>query len=167
MRSTAPITRWLRSLGLLSLRRGAELCMSALALLTLADVLGRYVFHFPVPGTVELTEILMVGVIFIGLVLTTLERGHVVVDVFTNLLNYRVHRVVRLMGLILSAVTSLILSITSWQQALSAMEFGDRSAILGISLTPVIFFMSVMLFINAGLQFWLLTIKENSQEEVS
>lgn len=62
------------------LRRLTELFMVSLALLTLADVLGRYIFNVSVMGAVELTEILMVGVIFCGIVFATMEREHVVVD---------------------------------------------------------------------------------------
>jgi len=63
-----------------ALKRLAELCMAALALLTLSDVLGRYVFNVSVVGAVELTEMLMVGVIFCGVVLATQAREHVAVD---------------------------------------------------------------------------------------
>ena len=51
--------------GLAGIWRGLLACMIVfLAVLTLVDVLGRYVFNAPVPGALEITEIvlaLMIG----------------------------------------------------------------------------------------------------------
>ncbi|HEX7380562.1 MAG TPA: TRAP transporter small permease [Nevskiaceae bacterium] len=134
------------------LRRGAELSLAALALLTLGDVLGRYLFHLPVPGAVELTEVLMVAVIFLGVVLATLQDEHVVVDVFTSAFRTRIRLAIRTLGSLFAVVVSLVLGVTGWQQAMSALDFGDQTTILALPLAPVVFFMSVLLFVNALLQ---------------
>lgn len=130
--------------------------MVALALLTLADVLGRYVFNVSVIGAVEVTEILMVGVIFSGMLLATLAREHVVVD----LLPIPAGRLGRRAALWLSHLTaagvSALLGATSWSQAASAREFGDQTQMLNLPLAPVVYFMSAMLFVNALVQIGLL-----------
>lgn len=131
------------------IRRIAELTLVALALLTLADVLGRYLFKFPVRGSVELTEVLMVGVIFSGIVLATRAHGHVAVDLITLQLSPRLRQMQQLFSHAAATGISLLLGWVSWEQALSAADFGDRTTVLGIPLAPVVFFMSVMLFINA------------------
>jgi len=139
-----------------ALKRVAECCMVALALLTLADVLGRYVFNVSVIGAVEVTEILMVGVIFSGMLLATLAREHVVVD----LLPIPAGRLGRRAALWLSHLTaagvSALLGATSWSQAASAREFGDQTQMLNLPLAPVVYFMSAMLFVNALVQIGLL-----------
>lgn len=134
------------------LRRMAELFIATLALLTLADVLGRYVFNVSVVGAVELTEVLMVGVIFVGIVLATLAREHVTVDLLTLGFGPRGRRLHRCATHLLAAGISVLLATVTWSTARSALEFGDRTTMLGIPLAPVVFFMSVMLFINAGVQ---------------
>lgn len=132
--------------------RGSEVALAALALLTLADVLGRYVFHVPVVGAVEMTEVLMVAVIFFGIVMTTWGDEHIVVDIVTCGFRQRIRRAFRLIGALFAVVISVVLGVASWQQALSALDFGDRTTILALPLAPVVFFMSVMLFLNAIVQ---------------
>ena len=130
-------------------RRIAELSLLALALLTLVDVLGRYFFKFPVRGSVELTEVLMVAVIFSGIVLATRAHGHVAVDLLSMQLSPRLLLVQQLFSHGAATAISLLLGWVSWEQALSAKEFNDQTTVLSIPLAPVVFFMSVMLYLNA------------------
>lgn len=141
-----------------ALRRVAEACMVALALLTLADVLGRYVFSVPLVGAVEVTELLMVGVIFCGIVLATGKREHVAVDLLSLALGPRAQRVQQSAGQLLAVVISAVLGAVTWSQGHTSLEFGDRTTMLGLPLAPAVFFMSAMLFLNAFVQaglFWL------------
>ena len=140
-----------------ALRCVAALSMVALALLTLFDVLGRYAFNVPVVGAVELTEMLMVGVIFSGIVLATLQREHVTVDLLATGLGRRGLRVQRAFSQLLATGISALLGATTWNQALSSLDYGDRTTMLGLPLAPMMFFMSVLLLVNAlvfALQFW-------------
>ncbi len=148
------VTASLRAL----LCRIAEFSMAALALLTLADVLGRYVFNVSVVGAVELTEVLMVGVIFCGIVLATLSHEHIRVDVLPLPFNALGRRLHDLMSRLLAVGISLLLGAVSWTQARSAFDFADRTTMLSIPLAPVVFFMSALLFCNALVliaQWWL------------
>lgn len=129
--------------------RIAELSLVALALLTLVDVLGRYLFKFPVRGSVELTEVLMVAVIFSGIVLATRAHGHVAVDLLATNLSAGMLKAQQLFSHAAATFISLLLGWVSWEQALSAHEFNDQTTVLGIPLAPVVYFMSVMLFLNA------------------
>ncbi len=133
------------------LRFAAGGFLVALALLTLLDVLGRYVFQLPVRGAVELTESLMVGVIFTGIVLATQVRQHVTVDLLAMSLGPRGRRVQRSVCELVSAAVSLLLTAVTWSQALSAREFGERTTILGLPTAPLLFFMTAFLFLNAAL----------------
>jgi TRAP-type C4-dicarboxylate transport system permease small subunit len=131
------------------LKRLAELCMVALALLTLADVLGRYVFNVSLVGAVELTEMLMVGVIFTGVVLATQAREHVVVDLVPMPFGRTGKRVMHAASQALAAGISALLGMVTWSRALSALDYGDQTTMLGLPLAPTVFFMSIMLFVNA------------------
>ena len=129
--------------------RIAELSLAALALLTFTDVLGRYLFKFPVRGSVELTEVLMVAVIFSGIVLATRVHGHVAVDLLTLRLSPRMLKLQQLFSHAAATLISVLLCAVSWEQAMSAADFNDQTTMLGIPLAPVVFFMSTMLFLNA------------------
>ncbi len=138
------------------LRRLSELCMAALTLLTLADVLGRYVFSISVLGSVELTELLMVGVIFCGIVLATLKREHVAVDLLSMPFGKAGERAAGIFTHLLAAGVSALLAMVSWSQAESARDYADQTTMLGLPLAPAVYFMSLMLFVNTAVQLGLL-----------
>jgi len=62
----------------------------AMMLLTCADVFLRYLFNAPIEGTLDLTQMLMVIVVFFGLAYCGWTGGHVVVDLLRELLPVKV-----------------------------------------------------------------------------
>ncbi|WP_240722556.1 TRAP transporter small permease [Poseidonocella sp. HB161398] len=52
--------------------------------LTVVDVLGRYLFNHPLNGATELTELLLVSVIFLGLPAVCLDDEQVTVDLLVS-----------------------------------------------------------------------------------
>ncbi len=131
------------------LKRMAEVSLAAMALLTLVDVLGRYVFSFPVRGSVELTELLMVAVIFSGIPLATKAHAHVAVDLVTLALGPRARRVQTVLAHGIALGASGLFGAVTWGRAMAAREFQDQTTMLGIPLAPMVFFMSALLFVNA------------------
>ena len=136
-------------MALLALRLAAALFLVALAVVTLLDVLGRYVFHYPLRGAVELIEAVMVGTIFTGIVLATLAHQHVTVDLFAIRLGSCGRRIQVAFSLLLAGSVSALLGAVTWTQALSARQFGDKTTMLGLPMAPQVFFMSAFLFLNA------------------
>lgn len=132
-----------------ALRAAAAIFLGALAAITLLDVLGRYVFSFPVRGAVELIEAIMVGTIFTGIVLATIAHQHVTVDLFAMKLGRRGRRVQLGFSLVVAGIVSALLGAVSWTQARAALEFGDKTTMLGLPMAPQVFFMSAFLFLNA------------------
>lgn len=134
------------------LKRMAEICIAILALLTLADVLGRYFLNISVVGAVELTEIFMVGVIFCGIVLSTVAREHVAVDLLPLPFGRLGARIFHSVSQLIAAAICAVLGAASWSQAESALDYADQTTMLNLPLAPVVFFMSIMLFINTAVQ---------------
>jgi len=149
------------------LKFAAGIFLVALSLLTLLDVLGRYVFSIPVRGAVELTEALMVGVIFTGIVLATQARQHITVDLLIMTLGPRGRRVQQGFALLLAAGVSALLGAVTWSQAISARDYGDKTTMLGIPMAPLMFFMSAFLFLNAlihAVQLWGVLTRRSESE---
>ncbi len=121
----------------------------AMMLLTFVDVMGRYVFGFPVAGSVELTEMLMVAVIFSGVPLATAAHAHVSVDLVTVGLGPRARRLQLAAAHLLALSASILFGVVSWTRAMSAYEYQDMTTMLSLPLAPMVFFMSILLFINA------------------
>ncbi|MDA4848571.1 TRAP transporter small permease [Hoeflea poritis] len=75
----------------------------ALTAVTVIDVVGRYVFNAPLSGASELTEFLLLGIIFIGLPAITLDDDHIAIDLLTSQLAQRPRTVLKFVARVLSA----------------------------------------------------------------
>jgi TRAP-type C4-dicarboxylate transport system permease small subunit len=64
----------------------AAIAIFFIMLLTVSDVTGRYVFIRPVPGTAEISELVLVIIIFLGLSGTHRVGGHIGMEAVTELL---------------------------------------------------------------------------------
>ena len=130
------------------MRRIAEVAMFSMMGLTLLDVAGRYLFNFPVAGSVELTELMMVAVIFSGIALSSAARGHVTVDLIAMNLSGRVRWAQRILGEGVSLSIMLVLTVVSWNKAHEVAEYADLTAVLLIPIAPAAYFMAVVLGIT-------------------
>jgi len=85
--------------------------------LTTADVTLRYFLNRPIKGAFELSEFMMVVIVFFGLAYTAAQRGHVSVELVVSRFGERVQALI-------DSVTSLlslgIFSLITWQTALNA-----------------------------------------------
>ncbi|WP_113153402.1 TRAP transporter small permease [Nitratireductor sp. OM-1] len=100
--------RWLRL-------ATAVLCgafLVALTLVTVADVIGRYLLSSPLPGAAEYTEILLMAIVFMGLPAVCLDDGHISVDLLTASLKGMAAKVQLNLGRLL---VSVVLGLVSWQ----------------------------------------------------
>ena len=61
-----------------------SVALAVLMFLTVADVFGRYFLNYPVPGTFELTEMLMVPIVFLALGLAQHDNEHISLDLVYN-----------------------------------------------------------------------------------
>lgn len=89
-----------------------SIALAVLMFLTVADVFGRYLFNRPVTGTFELTEMLMVPIVFLALGLAQHHNEHISLDLayiyFSARLKKRTDVIVDLVNLV------IVLAIT-WQ----------------------------------------------------
>lgn len=104
----------------------------ALTVITVLDVTGRYLFNSPLPGGTELTELLVMGVIFAGLPAISLDDGHVTAD----LLSERLPRKGRAIQLFLAracAVLALtLIAAEMWQHGVRLASYNQTTVYLRI-----------------------------------
>lgn len=117
--------------------------------LTLLDVSGRKFLSSSVPGGLEMTEILMVMVIFGALPLVSLRGEHVVFDTLDPFIprwlkNFQA-RVVHLICACAFAFMSWLLV----QRAQRFAEYGDITVHLQLPLAPVAWLMAALLLLTA------------------
>lgn len=126
----------------------ASLLLMAMMLLTVVDVVGRYVFNRPLAGAFEVTELLLVVLIFAGLPLVAYADGHVTMDFIDRLLpeaaRGRLERGVHLV----SATIMVLLSRLVWLKADRIWAYRDATDVLRIVYGPFVYFMAVMIAVT-------------------
>jgi len=110
----------------------AAFFLAAMMLLTVADVVLRSLFSYPLRGMLELIELGLACTIFLALPAVFLRDEHLVVDVIDHVVS---KSLVRLLDLAGALVSLAVLVVMAWQMvplARSMHEFGDVTSDLSI-----------------------------------
>ena len=134
----------------------AGVALFAIMALTLVDVLGRKLLSQSVPGSLELTEILMVVVIFAAMPLVSLHGEHVVFDSLDALLPGRLRRLQQAVVDLLVFAALLGLAWLMWDKAAAMASYGDTTAQLKLPLGPFVRLMSLLCGVTALIHLLLL-----------
>jgi TRAP-type C4-dicarboxylate transport system permease small subunit len=127
----------------------AALALFAIMILTLVDVSGRKVLSESVPGSLEMTELLMVVVIFAGLPLVSLAGEHIVFDSLDPWLPKWLRRA---QGLLIDAVCVIALlglAWLMWGKAAEMAGYGETTAQLKLPKALFVYGMSVLCAVTA------------------
>ena len=135
----------------------------AIMLLTLVDVSGRKLLDSSLPGSLELTELLMVCVIFAALPLVSLRGEHVTFDSLDALLPRWLRRVQQVLVEALSATLLGGLAWVMWVKAGQISESGQTTAQLLLRVDVVVYAMALLLVLTALMHAWLIVKPEAGQ----
>lgn len=127
----------------------AALALFGIMWLTLVDVSGRKLLNHSVTGSLELTELLLVVVIFAGMPLVSLRGEHVVFDSIDPWIPKALKRVQHLLVDLLCVAALAGLSWVMWTKAGQMAEYGDTTAQLRITLAPFVRVMSGLIALTA------------------
>ena len=127
----------------------AATALFAIMALTLVDVSGRKLISTSVPGSLELTELLMVAVIFAGLPLVSLRGEHVVFDSLDPWLAPWLRRMQELLVDLLCAALLGGVAWLMWVKAGQMVQYGDTTAQLKIAQGPFVYLMSALCGLTA------------------
>lgn len=122
----------------------SALALFAIMFLTFFDVLGRKFADHSIPGSLELTEMLMVVVIFASLPLVSLRGEHVLFDSLDPYLPPRVLRAQKALIHAILAILLLALSVLMWETGGDFLASGETTAQLLVPKAPFIYGMAVM-----------------------
>jgi TRAP-type C4-dicarboxylate transport system permease small subunit len=120
------------------------LVLFALMVLRCVDVVGRYGFNAPVPGTSELTGLGLCLLIFGALPVVTAHSEHVSVGLLEAFIGHYSRRLERVMLLATSLIALALMSWRLWDKADTLASYGDGTSYLNVPLAPFAYFMSVM-----------------------
>jgi TRAP-type C4-dicarboxylate transport system permease small subunit len=123
----------------------ASVILMLLMLLTAVDVVSRYLFNWPLRGGFELTELMLLILIFAGLPLVSHADEHVTMDFIDRMLGPRaVAALVRVVHAICAAVMFLLAWLI-WLKAGKIAGYGDTTDVLRIAVGPFVYFMAAMI----------------------
>jgi TRAP-type C4-dicarboxylate transport system permease small subunit len=123
----------------------ASSILAAMMLLTAVDVVARYVFNRPVRGAFEVTELMLLVLIFAGLPLVSLADEHALMDFVDRLLGPRGQRVLEGAVHLVCAATMFLLAWQVWLKADKIWAYRDATDVLRIVYGPFVYFMAVMI----------------------
>jgi len=117
----------------------------AMMLLTVVDVVARYVFNRPVRGAFEVTELMLVVLIFAGLPLVSFTDEHAVMDFIDRLLGPRSQRGLERLVQLACAAFLFLLTGLMWRKADRIWAYRDATDVLRIVYGPFVYFMALAL----------------------
>jgi len=121
----------------------ASLILLAMMLLTFVDVLARYVLSRPVRGAFEVTELMLLVLIFAGLPLVSFTDEHALMDFVDRLLGPRSQRLLEGLVQAVCAAAMLLLAWLVWLKADRIWAYRDATDVLRIVYGPFVYFMAV------------------------
>lgn len=123
----------------------ASSILAAMMLLTVVDVVARYVFNRPVRGAFEVTELLLLVLIFAGLPLVSLADEHALMDFVDRLLGPRAQLELERGVQLVCAAVMFLLAWQVWLKADKIWAYRDATDVLRIVYGPFVYFMAVMI----------------------
>ena len=126
----------------------ASLLLACLMLVTFCDVVARYLFNRPIRGGFEITELVLLVLIFAGLPLVSHADEHVSMDFIDRVLPPRA--LAALLRAVNVAVAAMFFFL-AWQVLLKAgriAQYGDTTDVLLIAVAPFVYFMAAMIFLS-------------------
>jgi TRAP-type C4-dicarboxylate transport system permease small subunit len=111
----------------------AAVILGFMMMLTVVDVFLRYIFNAPITGAIEISELMMVVLVFPALGWIAIERSHIRVDLVVTLLSRRVGLIVEIITLLLTVGTY---GYITWQSILESREVDMTTSLLSVPEAP-------------------------------
>ena len=126
----------------------ASIILFCMMTLTFVDVIARYVLNRPVRGGFEITEMMLLVLIFAGLPLVTHAGEHVTMDLIDRLLGERARALLARLVEFLCAGLMFFLAWLMWLKAGKIAAYGDTTDVLRILISPFVYFMVTMIGVS-------------------
>jgi TRAP-type C4-dicarboxylate transport system permease small subunit len=127
----------------------AAAALFAMMMITIADIIGRYVFNNPIKGTWELVGFLLVGASALALGYCQIRKGHIRVDFLLKRFPEKMQAVLTILAhfLGLVAFSALCWQVILYMQYYLSVKTGNATDTLHIPFYPFV----LVLAIGAGM----------------
>jgi TRAP-type C4-dicarboxylate transport system permease small subunit len=124
--------------------------LSIMILFVVGNVLSRFFFKKPLPGTIEVIELVAVVIVFFSVGYTESKRAHIYVELLVSRLSRRTQTVVASMMYFLAAV---FFAVMGWRGGVLAWSYlfprVRETYVLSIPIAPFLFVIALGSFILA------------------
>lgn len=118
----------------------ATVVLGLMMLLTVADVSMRYFFNSPITGTTEITQLMMVIVVFLSLPWGGVTGSHVKVDLFVRRFGRKTRAIFDVVTLLLSL---FIFAVIAWRSLLESMQIETTTSLIGVPHAPFYYILTL------------------------
>ncbi len=139
--------------------------LMAMMLVTAIDVAGRYLANAPLPGGFELTEMMLAALIYCGLPIVSLRRGHIVIDTLDPFFPKWFKRALDVVADTVCFVTLAGIGWLIFRRALRVAEYGDTTNVLKLPLAPVAWLMGTMIVVAAMIHLILIFVPHAAEAQ--
>jgi TRAP-type C4-dicarboxylate transport system permease small subunit len=133
----------------------AGIALFAMMVLTFADVFARKFLPNSIRGAVEVTELLMLVMIYVAMPLVSRAGEHIVFDLLDRVLPAALLRWQQRLSHLLVAGLFGAAGWLVWERAERTASLGDITSALEIRLAPFHYLAAVMLVLSALMHLWL------------
>ena len=143
----------------------ASLILFLMMLLTFVDVVARYLFNFPLRGGFEVTELMLLVLIFAGLPLVSHADEHVTMDFIDRVLPETGRR---LLVRVVHAICAAVMFFLTWQVWIKAGRiagYGDTTDVLKITIGPFVYFMAAMILLTGVVHLYKIFVPGEAQAQ--
>jgi TRAP-type C4-dicarboxylate transport system permease small subunit len=118
--------------------------LTVLVLITVVDVFGRYLLGIPLPGTSEITEIILGVLIYIGLPYISKKEEHISVSLLSNYLPNNVKILHKILINFIVALLLLVIARQLYLHGLDLKSYQEVTTFLEIPKAPIAFAMALL-----------------------
>nr|WP_298522570.1 TRAP transporter small permease [uncultured Halomonas sp.] len=140
-------------------------CVLAMAALMSAHVVGNLLFQQGIPGTYEVTEMLIVVITFIGVSYAARHARHISMSAIYDQLSGRLRKALLIVLCLGTAVLMFYFAYKSVDYVLTLQERGRTSAALGVPMW-LVYLALPFGFTLAGIQYVLTTIRNLFSDDI-
>lgn len=130
-----------------------------LMVMTAGEIIGRYLFNTPIPGYVEDAELIMAGIVFLGMAYTQRKGAHIGMDIIVDKIKGRPHHVIKAMTHVLAVIGIGIICIYSFNLTIDAYQTNDVTPYLQTPTWPSKLCIPIGTFF-LGLRFFIQMVEE-------
>jgi len=110
-----------------------------------ADVVGRYAFNKPIVAVLEVSQVMLAIMVFLGWTYTMATRGHIRVTILHSRFSPRSRTVI---DFVISLVVLVLFGLIAWQGLEIAIEYWRANVLVWVIYLPLAYF-QIFVFIGA------------------